>query len=93
MLWRQIQAEVFGQPVETVQAEEGPASGAALLAGVGAGVWQTIDDACDTVVRTLDLIDSRPKIADLMNDQYQRYRQVYPALRSLRGPVPQLSYV
>ena len=38
-LWRQIQADVYGQAVETVQAEEGAAYGAALLAGVGAGVW------------------------------------------------------
>ena len=93
LLWRQIQADVFGQPVETVQAEEGPAFGAALLAGVGAGVWPTVDDACDTAVRALDRTESRPLIADLLNKQYQKYRQVYPALRSLAGTVPQLSYV
>ena len=92
-LWRQIQADVFGHPVETVQAEEGPAFGAALLAGVGVGIWPTVDDACDTVVKTLDHIDSRPHVAELMNRHYQRYRQVYPAMRSLVSSVPQLSYV
>ena len=50
-LWRQIQADVYGQAVETVQAEEGAAYGAALLAGVGAGVWPSVDAACDAVVR------------------------------------------
>ena len=50
-LWRQIQADVYGQTVETVQAEEGAAYGAALLAGVGAGVWSSVDAACDAVVR------------------------------------------
>ena len=49
-LWRQIQADVYGQTVETVQAEEGAAYGAALLAGVGAGVWPSVDAACDKVV-------------------------------------------
>ena len=49
-LWRQIQADVYGQTVETVQAEEGAAYGAALLAGVGAGVWPSVDAACDAVV-------------------------------------------
>ena len=39
-------------PVETVTAEEGAAYGAALLAGVGAGVWPTVDEACDAVVHT-----------------------------------------
>ena len=39
-------------PVETVHAEEGAAYGAALLAGVGAGVWPTVDEACDRLVRS-----------------------------------------
>src|SRR5918911_1691513 len=50
-LWRQIQADVYGREVETVEAEEGAAYGAALLAGVGAGAWGTVDEACDSVVR------------------------------------------
>jgi xylulokinase len=92
-LWRQIQADVFGQPVETVQAEEGPAYGAALLAGVGAGIWATVDQACDTVVRVSDVIHARPAVAEIMNAQYQKYRQLYPALRTLTGVAPQFSYV
>ena len=46
-LWRQIQADVYGYPVEIVEAEEGAAYGAALLAGVGGGVWRTVEEACD----------------------------------------------
>ncbi|HVB39828.1 MAG TPA: xylulokinase, partial [Terriglobales bacterium] len=42
-LWRQIQADVYGHAIETVAAEEGAALGAALLAGVGAGVWRDVD--------------------------------------------------
>ncbi len=41
-LWRQVQADVYGMPVDIVEAEEGPAYGAALLAGVGIGVWKTV---------------------------------------------------
>src|SRR6202043_1805183 len=50
-LWRQIQADVYGQQVETVEAEEGAAYGAAILAGVGAKGWPSVDAACDAVVR------------------------------------------
>ena len=50
-LWRQIQADVYGHAVETVDADEGAAYGAAILAGVGAGVWPTVDEACDALVR------------------------------------------
>src|SRR5207253_5551636 len=51
ILWRQIQADVYGREVETVKAEEGAAYGAALLAGVGAGAWASVDDACEKVVQ------------------------------------------
>ncbi len=83
-LWRQIQADVYGQPVQTVAAEEGAAFGAGLLAGVGGGVWPDVDTACERVVRiTSDVVpsDARPVLAR----QYQRYRALYPALRRIRA--------
>ena len=42
-LWRQIQADVYGHPVELLEAEEGGAFGAALLAGTGIGVWGSVE--------------------------------------------------
>ena len=50
-LWRQIQADIYGHEVEIVEAEEGAAYGAAILAGVGAKVWPSVDEACSAVVR------------------------------------------
>src|SRR5437667_161501 len=44
-LWRQIQADVYGKEVEIVEAEEGAAYGAAILAGVGARMWKSVDEA------------------------------------------------
>ena len=82
-LWRQIQADIFGQKVETVQTEEGAAFGAALLAGVGAGFWNTVDEACGTVVRVADSVEFRPDVANLMNKRYEEYRRLYPALDSV----------
>src|ERR1035438_7202745 len=55
-LWRQIQADVYGQPVELLAAEEGGAFGAALLAGTGVGVWETVDAACAATVRVAETI-------------------------------------
>jgi xylulokinase len=82
-LWRQVQADVYGYPVETVEAEEGAAYGAALLAGVGAGVWKTVDVACDSVVRVASR--TAPNAADraTLARQYERYRKLYPALRAI----------
>lgn len=82
-LWRQIQADVFGHRVETVRTEEGAAFGAALLAGVGAGFWKTVDEVCGAIVRVADSVEFRPDAANLMNQRYEEYRRLYPALRSV----------
>jgi xylulokinase len=82
-LWRQIQADVYGQAVDTVRAEEGAAYGAALLAGVGAGVWKSVDAACDAVVRVAKHTPADPAASVVMQQAYLRYRQLYPALRPL----------
>jgi xylulokinase len=49
-LWRQMQADVYGCPVALTNTEEGPAFGAALLAGVGAGVLDSVSAACDSAI-------------------------------------------
>src|SRR5580698_1581244 len=82
-LWRQIQADVYGMPVDIVEAEEGPAYGAALLAGVGVGAWKTVDDACDAAVRVASRVQPNAASVAVMNKQYAAYRRLYPALREV----------
>ena len=82
-LWRQIQADVYGQPVQTVAAEEGAAYGAGLLAGVGAGVWPDVDTACDRVVRVTSEVAPGEGQA-MLAQQYRAYQALYPALKQYR---------
>jgi len=82
-LWRQIQADVYDHEVETVAAEEGAAYGVALLAGVAAGAWPTVDAACDAVIRTKTRVRPDPDAAKLFHRQYRKYVALYPALRSI----------
>ena len=82
-LWRQIQADVYDHEVETVEAEEGAAYGVAILAGVAAGAWPTVDAACDEVVRTKTRVRPDPNAAKLFHRQYRKYVAIYPALRSI----------
>lgn len=84
-LWRRIQADVYGQPVEIVAAEEGAAYGAAVLAGVSAGVWSSVDQACDRVVQVAEKVLPNPDVAETMRHSYAAYRHLYPALRSITG--------
>ena len=80
-LWRQIQADVYGMPVEILEAEEGAAYGAGLLAGVGVGVWPSVDAACDAAVRVAQRVEPDPHRVAIMNRRYDEYRSLYPALR------------
>jgi xylulokinase len=82
-LWRQIQAEVYGRAVEIVEAEEGGAYGAALLAGVGSGVWSSVDEACEGVVRVASRVEPNKDAIALMDRQYAMFRALYPALRDI----------
>jgi xylulokinase len=82
-LWRQIQADVYGQDVEIVEAEEGAAFGAAILAGVGAKVWPSVDAACDSVVRVVKRISPIPANVAVMNAAGSAYRRIYPAMKSI----------
>lgn len=87
-LWRQIQADVYGHAVETVAADEGSAYGAALLAGVGARLWPSVDEACDQVVRARVAASPHPRHVPVMNERYAAYRRIYDALRTIAGRVP-----
>lgn len=80
-LWQQIQADVYGMPVELLEAEEGGAFGAALLAGTGVGVWESVEDACASAVRVAATVE--PRDAGIMDASYAAYRQVYPALKQI----------
>ena len=82
-LWQQIQADIYGMPVDLVAAEEGAAYGAALLAGVGAGVWPSVDAACETAVRVAKRVEPIAENVELMNRRYAEYWKLYPALRGI----------
>lgn len=80
-LWRQIQADVYGREVEIVAAEEGAAYGAAILAGVGAGAWSSVEQACDAVGRVAKRIPPNAKDSATMQRAYTTYRKIYAALK------------
>src|SRR6266700_2294661 len=82
-LWRQIQADVYGQAVNTVVAEEGAAFGAALLAGVALGIWSSVDAACDAGVRIADHAEPNAESVRILARQYERFKQIYPALKTI----------
>jgi xylulokinase len=84
-LWREIQASVYGFTTDVLVAEEGGAFGAALLAGVGAGAWADADAACAAAIHVAQQIEPDDAAAKRYAVGYQGFRQVYPALKDIRG--------
>lgn len=82
-LWRQIQADVYGQAVEILAAEEGAAYGAALLAGVAGKFWKSIEEACDAVVTVQHQVRPEPAAVTSLQKRYENFRCLYPSLKPL----------
>jgi xylulokinase len=80
-MWCQIMADVFGIELVTINVTDSTAYGAALLAGVGVGVYGSVSEACSA---TIHLVERTQPIAEnqaLYNDHYPIYRSLYPALK------------
>jgi len=81
-LWRQIMASVLGAELVTVNTTEGGAYGAALLAGVGAGQWGSVAEACKQSIRITGSTLPVEKEAEAYRQSYAVYRELYPVLKS-----------
>ena len=82
-LWLRILASVLGLPIRRAATDEGSAYGAALLAGVAAGVFRDVHEAVATCVRLLEPIEPDPDWRAVYERGYHRFRLLYPALRPL----------
>ena len=81
-LWRQMLADNYGRPIWQVDGQEGPAKGAALLAGTGVQIYRSVPDACKQTVH--DHLKAAPNISEgrKYEKYYMLYRSLYPALKS-----------
>jgi len=80
-LWRQILADVLGVEVVTMNITEGAAYGAALLAGVGAGVFPSVEGACDLTLHATTRTEPVAANRGVYEALYAVYHNLYPALR------------
>lgn len=81
-LWRGMQADIYGGEVVALAAEEGPAYGAALLAGVGSGAFADVADAVARCVGVLGVTAPDPERAARYRDLHRLFQAQYPALRA-----------
>jgi xylulokinase len=80
-LWRSLQADVYGAPIKRTVADEGPAYGAALLAGVAAGEYGSAEEATSVVRLREEVTESDPERVGAYEEAYEAYRSLYPATK------------
>jgi xylulokinase len=81
VLWRQIQADIFGTEICTVAADEGAAFGAALMAAVGTGGFSSVEQACSTSISLTNFTQPIPTNRNRYQEYYGIYRSLYLALK------------
>lgn len=87
-LLMRIKASVYNQPVRVVSIDEATALGAAMLAGIGAGVYTDVADAVQSVRYTTTVTEPEPVAAKFYEQGFnQVYRALYPAVRELHHAI------
>ncbi len=82
-LWKRMAADIFGLPIKTLSCQEGPALGAAILAGVCAGVYKSVADGCSRCVKVKETVPPTKNDKKQYEKAYDIYRALYPALKSI----------
>ncbi|MBN1857595.1 xylulokinase [Candidatus Bipolaricaulota bacterium] len=81
--WRQILSDVLGRELVLVNTLEGAAYGTALLAGVGAGIWASVDEACSATIKVKGRIEPERESTGRYEQVFSLYKELYPALRHI----------
>ena len=83
MLWKKIIANVMNLKVDVIESEEGPGYGGAMLAAVGCGEYDSVQEAADQLVKVVDTVEPDAKLVAKYEAKYQQFREIYPALKGV----------
>lgn len=82
-VWRQMLADLYGCGVKTLETKEGPALGAAILAGVGAGLYDSVQSGCEKVLKVNKVQQPDLENGKVYDKYYRVYKSIYPALKGV----------
>jgi xylulokinase len=87
-LWLRIASSALEIPLQRVAVDEGAAFGAAILAGTAAGLWRDVREGVAATVKAGEAVEPVPSWVEIYGERRERYRALYPALRSIVSPPP-----
>lgn len=85
--WKQIQEDIFNCPVKSLQAEEGPATGAAMIAAVGLNWYANFEDCAQYFVKYTDLVYPIKNNVQIYNEYYEVYKDIYNQTKGLSSKI------
>lgn len=83
LIWRKIMANVLNLGVDIIESEEGPGYGGAILAAVGCGEYNSVEEAAKKLVKVVDTVIPDPELVNKYENRYRIFRQIYPGLKFL----------
>ena len=83
MLWKKIIANVMNMKVDLIESEEGPGYGAAILAAVGCGVFDSVEEAAKKLVKVTGTEEPDLELVQKYEERYQEFKELYPALKGI----------
>lgn len=89
-LWKQIFADVMEQSACTINAEQGPAYGVALLAAVGAGQFKNIEEACKATIEVVKKTPPKKAAVRTYNKVFPIYQSLYHSLKKTYDAIAEL---
>lgn len=83
LLWRKIMANVLNLEVDIIESEEGPGYGGAILAAVGCGEYDSVEEAAKKLVKVVDTVKPDSELVKKYEKRFKIFRQIYPNLKFL----------
>lgn len=81
-LWKKIMANVLGIELDLLKTEQGPGYGGAILAMVGCGEFESVDEACAELIEVVDTVKPDEELTALYEKKYNNFKKIYPALKN-----------
>ena len=82
-LWKKIMANVLGVKLEIPACEQGPGMGGAMLAMVACGAYESVQAACDAIVKTESVLEPDAELTARYEAQYKKFKTIYPAVKAI----------
>ncbi|MBQ2627511.1 MAG: xylulokinase [Eubacterium sp.] len=82
-LWKKMLANIMNIELTIPETEQGPGYGGAMLAGVACGKYASVEEEAHSLVRVTETVKPDPELAALYEERYQRFREMYPALKDV----------